>query len=101
MHPVNNPGLTIEISSKYTFASCGSLHNPALLLRSKITCQGNVGKHLHLHCGAVSIAGFPKKVQFTSRSCPPAYVFKQARHDHKFEPRHAESVSEPFKAKRM
>ena len=65
VHPVDNPGLTIEVSSKYTFASCGSIHNPALLLRSKISCRGNVGKHLHLHCGAASIAGFPRKVWFT------------------------------------
>ena len=62
VHPTDNPSLAIEVSSQYTFASCGSLHNPALLLRSGITCRGNVGKHLHLHCGAASVAGFPKKV---------------------------------------
>ena len=43
-------------------ASGGSLHTPALLLRSGVTCRGNVGKHLHLHVGAAVAAEFPKKV---------------------------------------
>lgn len=38
----------------------GSLHTPALLLRSNITCRGNVGKHLHLHPATVVHGYFPK-----------------------------------------
>ena len=62
MHPVDRPDLPIHIRARIVVASAGSLHNPALLLRSGITCQGNVGKNLHLHCGAAIAARFPKKV---------------------------------------
>ena len=37
------------IRAKCVVSSAGSLHTPAILLRSKITCRGNVGRHLHLH----------------------------------------------------
>lgn len=62
MHPVGHPNLPIHIHAKIVVASAGSLHTPALLLRSGITCRGNVGKNLHLHCGVGIVARFPKKV---------------------------------------
>ena len=43
---------TILIHSPLVISSCGSLHTPALLLRSGITVGGNVGKHLRLHPAA-------------------------------------------------
>lgn len=42
-------------------SSAGSIHSPALLLRSGITVNGNVGKHLHLHPSAVAPAMFSEK----------------------------------------
>lgn len=39
-------------------SSAGSINSPALLLRSGITVNGNVGKHLHLHPAAVAPAVF-------------------------------------------
>lgn len=41
--------LTLFIRAPSVVVSCGSLHSPALLLRSGITCQGNVGRNLRLH----------------------------------------------------
>lgn len=64
VHPVDHPELLIEIQARIVVASAGSLHNPALLLRSGITCRGNVGTHLHLHCGTGIFARFPKKPKF-------------------------------------
>ena len=56
----------LEIRAKYVVSSAGSLHTPALLLRSKITCKGNVGRHLHLH-PATAVIGLYGKV--TCSSC--------------------------------
>lgn len=36
----------IILKAGMVIASCGSINTPALLLRSGITCSGNVGKHL-------------------------------------------------------
>lgn len=66
VHPAGHPDLQIHIKAGIVVASAGSLHNPALLLRSGITCQGNVGKNLHLHCGAAFAARFPKKVSLVT-----------------------------------
>ena len=41
--------LTIAVSAPIVVACAGALHTPALLLRSGITCGGNVGKNLRLH----------------------------------------------------
>lgn len=43
-------------------ASAGSIHSPALLLRSGITVNGNVGKHLRLHPAGSSIHVFPEVI---------------------------------------
>ena len=48
--------LELEIAAPLVFSCGGSLHGPALLLRSGIDVAGNVGRHLHLHPGA-SVAG--------------------------------------------
>lgn len=41
-------------------SAAGSLHSPALLLRSHIKCNGNVGKHLHIHPATVIYGHFPQ-----------------------------------------
>ena len=50
------------IRAKCMVSSAGALHTPALLLRSKITCRGNVGRHLHLH-PATAVFGLYQKVR--------------------------------------
>ena len=57
----DGPRFKIIIRAKYVVSSAGSLHTPALLLRSKITCGGNVGKHLHIH-PATAVTGVFGKV---------------------------------------
>ncbi|DBA72909.1 TPA: hypothetical protein ACH3X2_009868 [Trebouxia sp. C0005] len=42
-------------------SSAGSINSPAFLLRSGITVNGNVGKHLHLHPSAVAPSIFSEK----------------------------------------
>ena len=49
------------IRAKTIVSSAGSLHTPALLLRSKITCKGNVGRNLRLH-PATAVIGIYRKV---------------------------------------
>ena len=58
----------LVVKAKYVVSSAGTLHTPALLLRSKITCRGNVGKNLRLH-PATAILGLYNKVK---RSAPGA-----------------------------
>ena len=52
----------LVIRAKYVVSSAGTLHTPALLLRSKITCRGNVGKNLRLH-PATAVLGLYRKVR--------------------------------------
>ena len=52
------------IRANCVVSSAGSLHTPALLLRSKITCRGNVGRHLHLH-PATAVFGLYQKVRLS------------------------------------
>ncbi|KAI8471477.1 MAG: hypothetical protein J3K34DRAFT_520556 [Monoraphidium minutum] len=42
-------GVAFEVRAPIVVASGGTLHTPALLLRSGVTCRGNVGRHLRLH----------------------------------------------------
>ena len=42
-------------------SSAGSINSPALLLRSSITVNGQVGKHLHLHPSATAPSIFSEK----------------------------------------
>ncbi|GBF98468.1 long-chain-alcohol oxidase-like [Raphidocelis subcapitata] len=42
-------GTRVVVMAPLVIASAGSIHNPALLLRSGVTCGGNVGAHLRLH----------------------------------------------------
>jgi long-chain-alcohol oxidase len=44
-------GLTwrLVLRANTVVAAAGSLHTPALLLRSKLSVNGNVGRHLRLH----------------------------------------------------
>ena len=64
------------IRAKCVVSSAGSLHTPALLLRSKITCRGNVGRHLHLH-PATAVFGLYQKVRIVA-SLSPGRAFLHA-----------------------
>eukprot|EP00803_Ostreobium_quekettii_P010515 evm.model.scf_1182.2 EVM.evm.TU.scf_1182.2 scf_1182:13808-20825(+) len=55
-----NRVVKILIRAPLVVASCGSINTPALLLRSKIACQGNVGKHLRLHPATVVVGYYPR-----------------------------------------
>ncbi len=61
----------LAIRAKCVVSSAGSLHTPALLLRSKITCRGNVGRNLHLH-PATAVFGLYQKVLVSASSEPPS-----------------------------
>ncbi|GAB4819154.1 hypothetical protein N2152v2_006200 [Parachlorella kessleri] len=51
--------LRLVIQAPVVVSSCGTIHSPALLLRSGIKCQGNVGAHLRLHPVACVVGIFP------------------------------------------
>ena len=59
------------IKAKYVICSAGALHTPALLLRSKVTCCGNVGKNLRLH-PATAVMGLFRKVKRPALHAPQA-----------------------------
>lgn len=44
-----NSGTRVVVRAPLVVASAGSIHTPALLLRSGVRCGGNVGAHLRLH----------------------------------------------------
>lgn len=50
----------IVFKAHYVVSSAGALHTPALLLRSKIRVNGNVGKNLRLHPATAVIGVFSK-----------------------------------------
>lgn len=50
----------IVFRAQYVVSSAGALHTPALLLRSKIRVNGNVGKNLRLHPATAVIGVFSK-----------------------------------------
>jgi hypothetical protein len=50
--------LQITIHAPLVVASCGSIHTPALLLRSGVKAGGNVGRHLRLHPAAGLVGYF-------------------------------------------
>lgn len=50
----------IQISSQYVVSSAGSVHTPALLLRSGIRARGNVGANLRLHPATFIAGTFPQ-----------------------------------------
>jgi long-chain-alcohol oxidase len=64
MFPVQEKGgkkWKIVVKAPLVIAACGSIHDPALLLRSGIKHNGQVGKHLHLH-PATAVMGIFDKV---------------------------------------
>lgn len=50
----------IVITSRYVVSSAGSVHTPALLLRSGISARGNVGANLRVHPATFIYAAFPR-----------------------------------------
>ena len=61
----------LTIKAKYVISSAGALHTPALLLRSKVTCRGNVGENLRLH-PATAVMGLFCKVKRSALHAPQA-----------------------------
>ena len=59
----------IIIKAKYVISSAGALHTPALLLRSKVICRGNVGKNSRLH-PATAVMGLFRKVKRPDNYAP-------------------------------
>ena len=57
--------LRLIIRAKLVVSSAGSLHTPALLLRSKITCKGNVGRNLRIHPATAVTGVFGKASQYS------------------------------------
>ncbi|CAL8471165.1 g10707 [Coccomyxa elongata] len=68
----SSPELRIIFRARCVVSSAGALHTPALLLRSNIRVNGNVGKNLRLH-PATAVNGVFSKVQEGKRdpSKPP------------------------------
>lgn len=63
-------GVTLLASAPIVLSCGGSLHTPALLLRSGVRCGGNVGAHLRLHPATGIVARFDR---------PPAGVAAPAQ----------------------
>jgi hypothetical protein len=61
--------MRVFIRAHRVVSSCGSLHSPALLLRSDITCKGNVGQNLRLHPATCvwGVAPVAKSLEFAAR----------------------------------
>lgn len=51
--------LKLAIQAPIVISAAGSLHSPALLQRSRITCSGNVGGNLRLHPCTCVVGLFP------------------------------------------
>ena len=62
----------LVIKAEYVISSAGTLHTPALLLRSKVTCRGKVGKNLRLH-PATAVLGLFCKVRRPASHAPQGF----------------------------
>ena len=49
----------LRVRAPIVVGAAGALHTPALLLRSKITAGGNVGRNLRLHPATAATAVYP------------------------------------------
>ena len=56
-------------------AAAGTLHSPALLLRSGVKCGGNVGKHLRLHPATFVMGSAPAGVSLSSPAPHPREAY--------------------------
>ena len=59
----------VVIKAEYVISSTGTLHTPALLLRSKVTSRGKVGGNLRLH-PATAVLGLFCKVRRPASHAP-------------------------------
>jgi hypothetical protein len=57
-------------------SSCGSIHTPALLLRSGITVGGNVGGNLRLHPATGVVGVFPRTAEQAAAGQGAVQMFK-------------------------
>ncbi|PRW45373.1 Long-chain-alcohol oxidase FAO1 [Chlorella sorokiniana] len=53
--------LRLAVQAPVVISAAGSIHSPALLLRSGISCGGNVGSNLRLHPCTVVVGVFPEE----------------------------------------
>lgn len=54
------PAVPVMVHAPVVVSSCGSIHTPALLLRSGITVGGQVGCNMRLHPASGVVAQFPQ-----------------------------------------
>ena len=66
-------GQKVTVRAKVTVVSCGALNSPALLLRSDLTGQGQVGRRTFLHPTVVMAALFDEPVEAFSGAPQSAY----------------------------
>lgn len=59
--------------------SCGSVHSPALLLRSGVTVGGNVGRHLRLHPAAGTVGVFAPDEEQTAAGQGAVNMYQVSR----------------------
>lgn len=60
-------------------SSCGSIHTPALLLRSGITVGGNVGANLRLHPATGTVGVFARSAQQAAAGQGAVQMYKVTR----------------------
>ncbi len=61
------PSLRLSIRAPVVVAAGGAVQTPALLLRSGITVNGNVGDNLRLHPVTCAMGVFPEEVRGEER----------------------------------
>lgn len=66
--------LRFAVQAPVVISSCGSIHTPALLLRSGIKCRGNVGANLRLHPCTVVVGVFPQATATEAEQAPSPAV---------------------------
>lgn len=59
----SSQAVRVVVHAPVVVSSCGSIHTPALLLRSGITVGGNVGSNLRLHPATGTVGIFPRSAQ--------------------------------------
>jgi long-chain-alcohol oxidase len=66
----------LMVHAPIVVSSCGSIHTPALLLRSGITVGGNVGGNLRLHPATGVVGVFPRTAEQAAAGQGAVQMFK-------------------------
>jgi long-chain-alcohol oxidase len=69
-------GVQLVIHAPIVVSSCGSIHTPALLLRSGVTVSGNAGANLRLHPSAGLVGVFPRTAEQAAAGQGAVQMFK-------------------------